>query len=217
MWSWNLVLPNQTCVLVLHHEGHDWCPLHIVKSACFLNSYVITLTTLSEVWFLSTSISCLCGIVHPSFWLCFLTNKTLWSPICSLSISTVCFDWYFFHLMACFSDFDYRIFKHGKSLKWQQLFYGWHFSFLYIEVFPCVPNIAHVESSTSTAFWETSRSWWLQTAVCTIFCSLLLSNFFCCTVSHKGHTVAQLVEALHCKSEGCGFDSWWCQWIFSLT
>jgi len=29
--------------------------------------------------------------------------------------------------------------------------------------------------------------------------------------------VAQLVEALRYKPEGCGFDSRWCHWIFSLT
>jgi hypothetical protein len=29
--------------------------------------------------------------------------------------------------------------------------------------------------------------------------------------------VAQLVEALHYKPEGRGFDSRWCHWIFSLT
>ena len=29
--------------------------------------------------------------------------------------------------------------------------------------------------------------------------------------------VAQLVEALRYKSEGCGFDSLWCHWNFSLT
>ena len=32
-----------------------------------------------------------------------------------------------------------------------------------------------------------------------------------------GHTVAQLVEALRYKPEGCGFDSRWCNWNFSLT
>ena len=33
----------------------------------------------------------------------------------------------------------------------------------------------------------------------------------------KGHTVAQLVEALRCKPEGRGFDSRWCHWNFSLS
>jgi hypothetical protein len=32
-----------------------------------------------------------------------------------------------------------------------------------------------------------------------------------------GHAVAQLVEALRYKPEGCGIDSRWCQWNFSLT
>jgi hypothetical protein len=30
--------------------------------------------------------------------------------------------------------------------------------------------------------------------------------------SFGGHAVAQLVEALHCKVEGCGFDPSWSQW-----
>jgi len=32
-----------------------------------------------------------------------------------------------------------------------------------------------------------------------------------------GHAVAQLIEALRYNSEGCGFDSRWCHWNFSLT
>jgi len=32
-----------------------------------------------------------------------------------------------------------------------------------------------------------------------------------------GHVGVQLVEALHCKSEGCRFDSLCCHWNFSLT
>ena len=32
-----------------------------------------------------------------------------------------------------------------------------------------------------------------------------------------GHAVAQLVEALRYKSEGCGFVSQWCHWNFPLT
>jgi hypothetical protein len=32
-----------------------------------------------------------------------------------------------------------------------------------------------------------------------------------------GDVVAQLVEALHYKPEGCWFDSQWCQWNFSFT
>ena len=31
-----------------------------------------------------------------------------------------------------------------------------------------------------------------------------------------GQAVAQLVEALRYKSEGCGFDSRWCHWIFFI-
>ena len=32
-----------------------------------------------------------------------------------------------------------------------------------------------------------------------------------------GHAVAQLVEALRLNPEGCGFDSRWFYWNFSLT
>ena len=35
--------------------------------------------------------------------------------------------------------------------------------------------------------------------------------------STQGHAVAQLVEAFRYKSEGHGFDSRWCHWIFLLT
>jgi len=28
---------------------------------------------------------------------------------------------------------------------------------------------------------------------------------------------AHLVETLRCKPEGCKFDTWWCQWNFSVT
>jgi len=35
-------------------------------------------------------------------------------------------------------------------------------------------------------------------------------------ICSMGHVVAQLVEALHYKSEGHGFDSRWCHWNFSL-
>jgi hypothetical protein len=37
------------------------------------------------------------------------------------------------------------------------------------------------------------------------------------TISVAGYAVAQLVEALHYKPEGRGFDSRWCHWNFSLT
>ena len=33
----------------------------------------------------------------------------------------------------------------------------------------------------------------------------------------RWYAVAQLVEALRYKPEGCGFDSRWCHWNFSLT
>ena len=36
-------------------------------------------------------------------------------------------------------------------------------------------------------------------------------------VYQMGHAVAQLVEALHYKPEGHGFDSQWCHWNFSVT
>jgi hypothetical protein len=81
---WSVILINCTNLF------GDWCPLHIVKSACFLNSYIVILTTLSEVWFLSTCISCLHGIVHPSFWVCFFSNKTFWSPIILPCQSALC-------------------------------------------------------------------------------------------------------------------------------
>ena len=40
--------------------------------------------------------------------------------------------------------------------------------------------------------------------------------FFCWYQIQGGHAVAQLVEALHYKSEGDGFDSRWGHWIFFI-
>jgi hypothetical protein len=46
---------------------------------------------------------------------------------------------------------------------------------------------------------------------------LIQSNSLFVVQSDFGHTVAQLVEALHYQLEGCGFDSRWYHWNFPLT
>ena len=46
---------------------------------------------------------------------------------------------------------------------------------------------------------------------------VLASNLFSHSNTTVEHAVAQLVEALHYKSEGRGFDSRWCNWNFSFT
>jgi hypothetical protein len=48
---------------------------------------------------------------------------------------------------------------------------------------------------------------------CFIFC--LLFSFVSFEI--LSYAVARLVEALHYKSEGCGFDFRWGYWDFSLT
>ena len=48
--------------------------------------------------------------------------------------------------------------------------------------------------------------------------SLFAKTYFYLTLlSHEGHAVAQLVEALRYKPEGRGFDSRWCHCNFSST
>jgi len=42
-----------------------------------------------------------------------------------------------------------------------------------------------------------------------------VSGFESRPILHLGHAVAQSVEALCYKSEGCGFDSRSCNWNFS--
>jgi hypothetical protein len=42
----------------------------------------------------------------------------------------------------------------------------------------------------------------------------VIINWDCTTVTGDTLLVAQLVEALHYKPEGRGFDSRWCRWIF---
>jgi len=50
---------------------------------------------------------------------------------------------------------------------------------------------------------------------CTVPKVFIYSFIYC--LQRRRHAVAQLVEALHYKSEGRGFDSRWCHWNFSLT
>jgi hypothetical protein len=45
--------------------------------------------------------------------------------------------------------------------------------------------------------------------------SNMVGHFVVCTLLK--YMVVQLVEALRYKPEGCGFDSRWCDWNFSLT
>jgi hypothetical protein len=44
-----------------------------------------------------------------------------------------------------------------------------------------------------------------------------LNHDFLVVQSLSGAAVAQLVEALHYKPEGHGFDSRWCHWNFSFA
>jgi hypothetical protein len=46
---------------------------------------------------------------------------------------------------------------------------------------------------------------------------LLLPCTMFSTFTLVGHAVAQLIEALHYKLEGRGFDFRWCHWFLSLT
>jgi hypothetical protein len=67
--------------------------------------------------------------------------------------------------------------------------------------------------SLNLIFWDVSSH-----PVGAHFCCSGNTTVFCDWVQYTvGHTVAQLVEALPYKPEGCGFDSWWCHWNFSLT
>jgi len=47
--------------------------------------------------------------------------------------------------------------------------------------------------------------------------SILFEVLFLSTAQGWGHTVVQLVEALHCKLDDCGLDSRWCHWNSSFT
>jgi len=54
--------------------------------------------------------------------------------------------------------------------------------------------------------------------VCVCVCVYIYTYIYICIYIYIwGHAVAQLVEALHYKPEGRGFDSRWCHWKFSLT
>ena len=46
--------------------------------------------------------------------------------------------------------------------------------------------------------------------------SVIIREFYVCTLLSWGHAVSKLVEALRYKPEGRGFDSRWCHWIFFI-
>ena len=48
------------------------------------------------------------------------------------------------------------------------------------------------------------------------FCSMFVFYLLFVIVIFLEHAVAQLVEALRYKSEGCGFDPRWYHWNFSV-
>ena len=58
--------------------------------------------------------------------------------------------------------------------------------------------------------------WCCATGWCMVRCSAVRIAFET-ALFRWGHSVAQLVEALHYKLEDRGFDSRWCHWNFSLT
>jgi len=63
---------------------------------------------------------------------------------------------------------------------------------------------------SATGLMEFTGDWLFST----LFICLILLH---CFGIFLGHAVAQLVEVLRYKPEGCGFDSRWCHWNFSLT
>ena len=66
----------------------------------------------------------------------------------------------------------------------------------------------------SVPLWEPTMSIPVLSRTCT---QTDRQRFKVCNGAIRGHVVAQLVEALCYKSEGCGFDSRLCHWNFSLT
>ena len=74
----------------------------------------------------------------------------------------------------------------------------------------CV-RVSEAYKTTITQQYRKFYSKQLSFVIRTIFA------FMKCYMGEGGGAVAQLVEALRYKREGCGFDSRWCHWNFSLT
>ena len=66
-------------------------------------------------------------------------------------------------------------------------------------------EMAYLRKVMSRFASDSSTLWWISVIISTI------------PILHRGHAVAQLVEALRYKPEVRGFDSWCCHWNFSLT
>ena len=89
-------------------------------------------------------------------------------------------------------------------------------------------QLIHVCGFISALYFNTrtedaSQEDWLPGISCiqsaeAIYSPLHGSHLLICDVHNiSGHPVAQLVQALRYKPEGCGLDSRWCHWNFSLT
>jgi hypothetical protein len=74
----------------------------------------------------------------------------------------------------------------------------------------CVPAQIRTKLVPSQAIPQTVLSFMFFDDTCTSSNNVLHKML----IQHTGHAVAQLVEALRYKPEGCWFDSRWCQWDF---
>ena len=68
--------------------------------------------------------------------------------------------------------------------------------------------------SVSAMFWSEERHSHISTAFENAEVETKISEEYACK---EDYAVAQLVQALRYNPEGCGFDSQWGHWNFSLT
>ena len=84
--------------------------------------------------------------------------------------------------------------------------------YIHLLFFSYVPR-CHVRNQWGELLCPFLKTVYCYVAINSSFYSNYIINYKRYNI-YRGHTVAQLVEALRYKPEGRGFDSRWCQGIF---
>jgi len=118
-------------------------------------------------------------------------------------------------IYSCTTLYMFRSFRPSSAaqkLHIQQRYMSNSCCYLLLSVMRC-----NIKWWIFSIFYRMSETEFSRFFFCTGTSRVALNNLKFPYDECQGHAVALLVEALHCKSEGHGFDSRWCHWIFSFT
>ena len=89
---------------------------------------------------------------------------------------------------------------------------GFEETFVFTSFLPFVNGTTASRSQRNTTLIFPFLSQIFRSRSCSGIIIIIIIIIIISHISHRGHAVAHLVEALRYKSEGRGFDSRWCHW-----